>query len=341
MKVSIITVVYNNKHCITDCIESVISQDYNDIEHIVIDGGSTDGTQMQIEKYRNHLSYYISEKDNGLYDAINKGIRQATGNIVGLLHSDDVFYDRNTIKDIVHVFQRESIDMLYANGLFVDQGNANKVKRLYISNPFRKEYLKFGWVPLHTTIYVKKEVFKEHGLYDINYKISSDYEMTLRWFKSQKLSTYFLKSYVVKMRLGGKSTSLHLQKKKSSEDIQIMKKYQLPFFVTIAFKIARKIPQYLLPKLLPDYIFATNIQIDNFFKALSMIKIFTPFYNLKIFHIRFNTLKNMIHIGTHLKTANTELGTINDLNHNRHYELLEEKDVVNVTDRFTSIDREL
>jgi glycosyltransferase involved in cell wall biosynthesis len=249
MKVSIISIVFNNKSCITDCIESVLSQSYKNIEHIVIDGGSTDGTQAIIEKYKSKLGFYISEKDNGLYDALNKGILKASGDIIGILHSDDLFFDNNVVKNIVEAFEKTNSDLVYASGQYVLRDDTSIIKRIYKGKKYNKYSLNFGWIPLHTTIYVKSEVFQTFGLYDESYSIASDYEISLRWFKEVKIKKYFLSNFVVKMRLGGKSTTAKLQKKKSSEDLSIIKKNGLLGEITLLFKILRKIPQYLLPKL--------------------------------------------------------------------------------------------
>lgn len=255
MKVSIITIVYNNQACIADCIQSVLAQTYPDIEHIVMDGGSTDGTQAVIEGYQDSLAHYQSEKDKGLYDALNKGIQQATGDVIGILHSDDLFYEPDTIKNVVAAFEQSHADLVYANGMYVDQHDVNQVKRIYGAKPFKKRYLPFGWIPLHTTIYAKKEVFHDFGLYKQNYTIASDYEISLRWFNNPEVSTHFLDAYVVKMRLGGKSTTAKLQKKKSSEDIEIIREFGLWGWFTLACKIGRKIPQYLYPRLVPQRVF--------------------------------------------------------------------------------------
>ena len=250
MKVSIVTIVYNNCACIADCIRSVQSQTYYDIEHIVIDGDSTDGTQEQIAPFRDRLAYYVSEKDNGLYDALNKGIRQATGDIIGILHSDDLYYETDTIQKIVDTFMNSDADIVYAHGLYVEQKNIVKVKRVFPSKPFRERYLPLGWVPLHTTMYVRREVYENYGLYDTQYDIASDYEITLRWLTNRKIKTRFLNYCVVKMRFGGKSTSVNLQKKKSLEDLRIIKMYKLHGAYTLFLKIARKIPQYIIPFIL-------------------------------------------------------------------------------------------
>jgi len=256
MKVSIITIVYNNKACIGDCLQSVLSQSYPDIEHIVIDGGSTDGTQKEIEPYRKWLAYYKSEKDNGPYSALNKGISQASGEIVGILHSDDVFYGPDTIQKVVSAFQQSRADLVYANGMYMDKGNLQKIKRIYPARIFRNYFLFLGWIPLHTTIYVKRELFQQYGLYDEQFSIASDYDISLRWFKQLKIKKYFLNEWVVKMRFGGMSTSLHLQKKKSAEDLIIIRRHRLWGWFTLACKIGRKIPQYIIPRI-------SNIKIEG------------------------------------------------------------------------------
>ena len=249
MKVSIITIVYNNVSCIESCIQSVRNQTYSNIEHIIIDGGSTDGTQKVIEPYISELGYYISEKDKGLYNALNKGIKVATGDIIGILHSDDLFFEDVTIAKVVDTFLESKTDLLYANGQYVERENIKNIKRIYNSKPYKEKYLNFGWIPLHTTIYVKKEIFSKFGLYDESYRIASDYEISLRWFKNNEIKKYFFNDFLVKMRLGGKSTTLRLQKKKSKEDLKIMRRYNLKGYFTLFFKIFRKIKQYLLPKI--------------------------------------------------------------------------------------------
>ena len=249
MKVSIITIVYNNKACIGDCLQSVLNQSYPDIDHIVIDGGSNDGTQKEIGPYRKWLAYYKSEKDKGPYNALNKGIAQASGDVIGILHSDDLFYEIDTIQKVVDAFDETGTDLIYANGMYVDKENIEKVKRIYQSKDFRKYYLFLGWIPLHTTIFVKKELFQKYGLYDQQFSIASDYDISLRWFKQPNIKKYFLNEWVVKMRFGGLSTSLHLQKKKSTEDLIIIRRHQLWEWFTLACKISRKIPQYIIPRI--------------------------------------------------------------------------------------------
>lgn len=249
MKVSIITIVFNNAQFIESCIQSVLNQTYPDIEHIIIDGGSTDGTQDIIKPYIPQLGYFISEKDKGLYNALNKGIKASTGDVIGILHSDDFFYEPSTIEKVVAAFKTSEADLVYANGLYVDRKDIKDVKRIYKSKPFKKRNLKFGWIPLHTTIYAKTAVFQQYGLYDESYNIASDYEISIRWFQTPAIKKHFLNQWVVKMRLGGKSTNIKLQKKKSREDLIIIRKKHLLGWVTLFCKILRKVKQYSLPKI--------------------------------------------------------------------------------------------
>ena len=158
MKISIITIVYNNKNNIEACIQSVLHQTYTNIEHIIIDGGSTDGTQQIIERYRHKLACYISEKDSGLYNALNKGIRKATGDIIGILISDDFDASNNIIKNVLKVFEETGCDAVYGNLDFVDPNYTNKVIRHWKSSPYKTGSFKTGWHPPHPPFFVKKDI---------------------------------------------------------------------------------------------------------------------------------------------------------------------------------------
>ena len=254
MKVSIITTCFNRENTIDKAIQSVLSQSYPNIEYIIVDGASKDGTMKIINRYKDQIDVVVSEPDSGMYEAFNKGIKAATGDIIGLLHSDDILYDSSTIEFIVSEFRKTNADLIYGNGMYITNDEPSKVKRIYPATHHRHYYLYFGWIPLHTTIYVKREIFEKYGLYDTSYSIASDYEISLRWFTNPSISKHFVDRYLVKMRLGGKSTSPSLQKKKSSEDFRIIQKYRLWWYVTLSFKIGRKIPQYILP-----YLQRTNI----------------------------------------------------------------------------------
>lgn len=247
MKISIITACYNREKTISKAIESVKNQDYKDTEYIIVDGASNDKSMELINSEKEFINVIISEKDNGIYNALNKGILHSSGDIIGLLHSDDYFYDNHTLTKIANIFENSGADIIYANGLYVDEKDISKTRRVYKSRPFKRFYLYFGWIPLHTTIFVKKDIFFKYGMYEEGFKIASDYEISLRWFTNNNIKKVFLDEWVVKMRLGGKSTDIKQQRLKSSEDLYIIKKFNLLGRLTLLFKIIRKIPQYVLP----------------------------------------------------------------------------------------------
>lgn len=247
MKISIITIVYNNQDHINSCIQSILSQVYRNIEYIVIDGNSSDGTVKKIMQYENQINIFHSAPDKGLYDALNKGIKIATGDVIGILHSDDVFNDELVIEDVVKEFKSSNADLLYGRGLYVEPTNIEKVKRVYDSSTYKRHYLYFGWIPLHTTIFVKKHIFEQFGTYNLNYSIASDYDISLRWFLNRDIKKHYFNRTIVRMRLGGKSTTAKLQKIKSKEDLEIINNYKLLGILTLFCKITRKIPQYIWP----------------------------------------------------------------------------------------------
>ncbi|HLW08020.1 MAG TPA: glycosyltransferase family 2 protein [Marinilabiliaceae bacterium] len=247
MKISIVTIVYNGVNNIEDCLRSVLSQDFPNIEHIVIDGGSTDGTLGVIERFKHNIAVFKSEPDEGLYDALNKGISAATGDVVGILHSDDLFLHSSVLSSVAQVFEEKNVDVLYGDGIYSKRDDLHVVKRIYHGGRFKRFKLYFGWMPLHTTMFVRNSVYEKHGLYDKDFEIAGDYDVCMRWFKDNSLSKYYLKDYLVNMRIGGRSTVMHLQKKKSAEDLKIINRHHLLGVFTLACKIGRKIPQYISP----------------------------------------------------------------------------------------------
>lgn len=249
MKISIITTCYNRKHSIASAIESVKTQDYHNIEYVVIDGASRDGSVDIIKSYKKQIDILISEPDGGIYQALNKGIKYCKGDIVGLLHSDDLFYDTNTLSRIAQLFQESDADIVYAKGQYIDRKNMTKVNRIYPSKGFKTWFIYFGWIPLHTTIFVRRTVFEQYGLYREDFKIASDYEISLRWFTNPRLKKVYLDMWTVRMLLGGKSTDMRQQQQKSAEDLKIIREYKLWGYFTLFCKIARKIPQYVIPKI--------------------------------------------------------------------------------------------
>ncbi len=210
MKVSIITSCYNREATIRGAIESVLEQDYPYIEYIVVDGASKDNSLAVINEYKNGIDTIISEPDKGMYEAINKGIRAATGDIIGLIHSDDFLFSSHTISEIVKTFEEQDADMIYGNGVFVDYDDTNQMIRNWISGRYSKENVKNGWLPLHPTVYIKKECMDKWGLYDESYKIAADSDLLVRYLYEADLKVYYLNKYIVKMRISSASgISLH------------------------------------------------------------------------------------------------------------------------------------
>jgi glycosyltransferase involved in cell wall biosynthesis len=206
MKVSIITVSLNNFAYIEDCIKSVISQDYEDIEYIIIDGGSTDGTIDIIKKYEDKINVWISEPDKGMYDAINKGISMSSGGIIGILHSDDLYIDEHVISNIVRVFDKNNVDSVYADLVYVERDNLDKVVRYYDSSVFQITKFAHGWMPAHPTCFIKKDVYAKYGLYKTDFIIAADYELLVRFYAKHMVSYSYFPKVIVKMRNGGLST---------------------------------------------------------------------------------------------------------------------------------------
>ncbi|MCC9137323.1 glycosyltransferase family 2 protein [Pontibacter silvestris] len=246
MKISIITIVYNNCQTIADAIDSVLSQTYADIEYIIVDGLSTDGTVEIIKSYGNKISKFISEKDKGLYDAINKGIALASGDVIGLLHSDDIFYSTDAVKSVAETFQKHKADCLYADLLYVDRLNPEKIIRNWKSGSYKRSSFVHGWMPPHPTFYVKRSVYKNLGLYDTSFKSAADYELMLRYLYKHKISTSYLPQYLVRMRVGGKSNiTLRNRIQANNEDYQAWLVNGLePRFYTRYLKPLRKLMQF-------------------------------------------------------------------------------------------------
>ncbi len=224
MKISIITVVYNQRVYIADAIESVLAQDYPDIEYIIVEGKSTDGTMDVIEPYRARIEKrngkIVSEADKGLYDALNKGILLATGDYVGFVHADDVLYDKNVISRVVEHIKKTSCDVFYGDGIFTPAENIYVVIRDWISGSYSKTKVKWGWLPLHPTMYIRRQTYLENGLYDASYDTAGDTELLIRYLYNKSLKVAYLHSYIIRMRLGGKSTSIWNSQKIWREDVR-------------------------------------------------------------------------------------------------------------------------
>lgn len=207
MKLSIITVVWNNASTIKDAIDSVLEQTYENIEYIVIDGASKDGTVEIVQSYGEKIDKFISEPDRGLYDAMNKGLALATGDVVGILNSDDFYMDKFVIEKVVKEFEKKDVASVYADLVFVKPENLDKIVRYYDSSYFNPEKFAYGWMPAHPTFFVKREIYEKYGLFKTDYKIAADYELLTRFLAKNKISYSYIKEPIVKMRMGGASTN--------------------------------------------------------------------------------------------------------------------------------------
>lgn len=249
MKISIITATYNSVKTLELCMDSVLNQTYDDIEYIIIDGNSTDGTLDLIKKKSNsHQNIvWVSEKDNGIYDALNKGILKATGDVIGFVHSDDFLANETIINQIVSVLKSEQIDGLYGNLHYVKFEDVGTIVRNWISQPFDKKLLQRGWMPAHPTLFLKNKIYKENGSFNLDYRIAADYDFILRIFKSSDYNFYHLPETIIKMRVGGVSNrSIKNLLLKTKEDYRAAKNNKLKNpYLTVGLKNLSKIPQWI------------------------------------------------------------------------------------------------
>jgi glycosyltransferase involved in cell wall biosynthesis len=246
LKISIITIVYNRRDTIADAIESVLGQSYTNIEYIIVDGLSTDGTIEVIKSYGNRISKFVSEKDKSLYDAINKGINLATGDVIGLLHSDDVFYCQNSLALVAKAFKDNGTESVYADLLYVQKQNISKTVRKWISGNYNRQRFLRGWMPPHPTFYVKRDCFEKYGNYNTLFQSAADYELMLRFLYKHELTSFYLPVKLVKMRIGGKSNlSIINRIRANQEDYKAWVINGLePHFYTRFLKPLRKLSQF-------------------------------------------------------------------------------------------------
>jgi len=205
MKITIITVVLNAAGTIEDTLRSVASQQYSEIEHIVVDGGSTDGTLKIIERHRDRIATLIAEPDRGIYDAMNKGIDAATGEIVGMLNADDVYIDEHVLEKIARAFSDPAIGACYADLVYVDRADPGKIIRYWESRPYSDGLFEKGWMPAHPTFFVRRALYRRYGGFDLRYRFQADFELTLRLLAVHKVRSVYLPEVIVKMRMGGVS----------------------------------------------------------------------------------------------------------------------------------------
>jgi len=246
MKVSLITVTFNSEKYLEGCIRSVIEQEYTNIELIVIDGKSTDGTLAIIDKYKNNIASWVSETDKGMYDAINKGLEMATGDIVGILNSDDVLASPDVIKSIVQTFEEQQVDSIYGDLEYVETKDMNVIYRVWKGKPYKRSLFTSGWMPAHPTFYIKRSFIEKYGGYENHYFSAADYEFMARYLFKYNLTSYYLPKLIVKMRRGGQSNkNLKMRFRANRRDYLAMKKNNIPFpFLVSILKPLSKLHQY-------------------------------------------------------------------------------------------------
>lgn len=220
MKISIITVVFNGVQTIKDTIESVLNQDNQKIEYIIVDGGSTDGTLGIIEKYKDKISNYISQPDKGIYNAMNKGLKLASGEIIAFLNSDDIYADNSVLSEIAAVIREKNLDALFGDIIYFDKNRRERIVRYWKTGEYKKGAFFYGWVPPHPSFFCKREIFEKYGCFRDDFKIAGDFELMLRFIEKNKIKTGYLPKVIAKMRSGGKANVLKGFIKGNSEIIK-------------------------------------------------------------------------------------------------------------------------
>lgn len=245
MKISIITATYNSEKHIKCVINSISAQSYKMIEWVVVDGASKDNTVNIIKQHFTGELNLISEPDKGIYDALNKGIQMATGDMIGFLHSDDFFENDSVIEQIIEQFKTNCCDGVYGDLRYVSSNDNSNIIRSWKSEPFHPKLLKKGWMPAHPTLFLKKEVYQKHGNFDTTFRIAADYDFMLRILKDTQLSFNYLPIIITNMRVGGASNTIKNICQKMKEDLKALRKNNFRSLPVLILKNVRKIPQFL------------------------------------------------------------------------------------------------
>jgi glycosyltransferase involved in cell wall biosynthesis len=245
MKVSVITVAFNAASTLGDTLDSVAGQSHPDIEHLLIDGASQDDTASVVQRHGQHLARFISEPDQGIYDAMNKGIRLASGEIIGFLQSDDVLAHSEVIAGIADAFDDPDVDAVYGDLVYVQHDDTSRVVRRWKSGVWSAGAFKAGWMPPHPTFYARRSLYERLGGFDTGLRISADYDAMVRYLFVGRIRTTYIPEVLVRMRLGGASNrSLRAMLKKSSEDYAVIRQHGLGGLGTLLAKNFRKLPQF-------------------------------------------------------------------------------------------------
>lgn len=249
MKVSIITAVYNARETVGEAIESILAQSYPNIELVVIDGASTDGTVDVLERYRDKIASFVSEKDDGIYDALNKGVARASGDVVGFLHADDMLASTEAVKRIADAFADPAVDAAYGDLVYVNKLDCDKVIRYWRAGEYSRSRLKAGWMPPHPTFYVRRSVYEEMGGFDASLRVAADYDCMLRFLWQGRIACRYVPEVLVRMRVGGASNrSVANILRKSAEDYRAIRRNKVGGLGTLLWKNVSKLPQFIVRK---------------------------------------------------------------------------------------------
>lgn len=247
LRITVITVCFNSARTIRETLASVASQAYDNLEHIIIDGSSRDGTVEIVRSWDGHPVRFLSEPDRGIFDAMNKGLRLATGDVVGFLNSDDVYYDAGVLKKVAETMSDARVDACYADLIYVEKNNLDKIVRFWKSCPFTPGLFGTGWVPPHPTFFARRRIFDRFGLFDLNYSLAADYELMARFLEKSQVHAVYIPQILVKMRYGGASNkNLSNIIKQNLEIYRALKKNNISFCALKFFsaKLISRIRQY-------------------------------------------------------------------------------------------------
>ena len=226
--ISVITVVFNGAATLEHTICSVLEQTYRNVEFIIIDGGSTDGTLDILREYDDHIDYWVSEKDAGIYDAMNKGIALASGDIIGFINADDFYESSNVLANVAKVFANKRVDVSYGDLCYVKQFDTMKVVRYWKSSEFYPNSFEIGWCPPHPTFFVRREIYERYGMFDLTFKIAADVELMIRFLEVHRVCAIYIPVVLVKMRMGGTTNrSLSNILKQNKEILRALKSHGL------------------------------------------------------------------------------------------------------------------
>jgi glycosyltransferase len=245
MKISIVTAVFNRQGTISECIASLQAQTHREIEHVVQDGGSTDGTLDVVRANADERTTLVSAPDGGIYDALNRAIARASGEVIGLLHSDDTFASPHVLEKVRQAFSDPAVDGVYGDLQYVSSARPDRVVRHWVSREFHPRKLRWGWMPPHPTLFLRRRVFDVHGMYDTSFRIAADYDAMLRWIGKGNIQLAYIPEVLVKMRLGGESNrSIERLVRKSREAYAAIRRNKIGGLGTLLMKNACKIGQF-------------------------------------------------------------------------------------------------